>query len=168
MTSQARRPVVDAGTLLPPAVVPQRGRHDQGDLAGRQLAPPGPDFLQAAAQQASDVSERLARQRQRALTGKRGALGGLGSGCIHARLMARRGASRQAGPLQPAGQGALVNFPAAVRRSQPRSSSRLSLARTFPLCRPLTSSPARAAACMQVTAPPVCAATAVTASASDR
>ena len=35
----------------------------------------------------------------------------------------------------------MVNFPAAVRRSQPRSSSRLSLARTFSPWRPATSMP---------------------------
>jgi hypothetical protein len=39
----------------------------------------------------------------------------------------------------------VANFSAAVRRSQPRSSSHLSLARTFPLLRPVTSKPARRA-----------------------
>jgi hypothetical protein len=58
-------------------VVAQRGQHDQGDLAGRQLAPPGAGLLQVGAQQIGDEGERLARQRQRALAGKRGALGGL-------------------------------------------------------------------------------------------
>ena len=62
----------------------------------------------------------------------------------------------------------MVNLPVAVRRSQPRSSSRLSLARTFSAWRPVTSRPARWAACTQVTAPPVSAATAATASSSDR
>ena len=62
----------------------------------------------------------------------------------------------------------MVNFPAAVRRSQPRSSSRLSLARMFSLWRPVTSMPARWAAITQVTGPPVSAAAAATASTSDR
>jgi len=53
---------------------------------------------------------------------------------------------------------------AGVRRSQPRSSSRLSLARTFSLWRPVTSRPARWAAITQVTGPPAAA----TASSSDR
>jgi hypothetical protein len=71
-------------------VVAQRGQHDQGDLAGRQLAPPGADLIQAGAQQAGDEGERLPRQRQSALIDKRGALGGL-DGCSHKRLWACRG-----------------------------------------------------------------------------
>ena len=67
-----------------------------------------------------------------------------------------------------AGQGAMENFPAAVRRSQLQSSSRLSFARTFSLWRPARSRPARAAACTQVTGPPTSAAAAATASSSDR
>jgi len=62
----------------------------------------------------------------------------------------------------------MVNLPSGVRRSQPRFSSRLSFAQTFSLCRQVTSIPARWAARAQVTAPPVSAAAAVTASASDR
>jgi hypothetical protein len=58
-------------------VVAQRGQHDEGDLAERQLAPPEADLLQAGAQQVGDEGERLARWRQRALIDKRGALGGL-------------------------------------------------------------------------------------------
>ena len=54
----------------------------------------------------------------------------------------------------------MVNLPVAVRRSQPRSSSRLSLARTFSLWRPVTSMPARWAACAQAAGPPVSAAAA--------
>ena len=70
--------------------------------------------------------------------------------------------------LAAGAQGARVNFPAGVRRSQPRSSSRLSLARTFSTWRPARSIPARSAAFAQVTASPVSAAAAATASSSDR
>jgi hypothetical protein len=99
------RDAVAAGQVSQPVVMAQRGQHDQRDLAGRQLAPPGPGLLQVGAQQISGEGERLARQRQRALIDKRGALGGL-DGCVHTRLCARRGhATRQAGPLRPAGSG---------------------------------------------------------------
>ena len=75
-------------------IVAQRGEHDEGDLAGRQLAPPGADLLQVGAQQAGDEGERLARQPQRALAGKRGALGGL-DGCSHKRLTCIGGVSQE-------------------------------------------------------------------------
>jgi hypothetical protein len=88
---RGRGDAVAAGHASQPVVVAQRGQHDQGDLAGRQLAPPGAGLVQAGAQQPGGEGERLVRQRQGARAGKRGAPGGLGSGCIHTRLQARRG-----------------------------------------------------------------------------
>jgi hypothetical protein len=72
-------------------------------LPGGSL-PPGADLLEVAAEQVSDEGERLARQRQRALVDKRGALGGL-TGCIHTRLCARRGHPGRQHPRTRLGSG---------------------------------------------------------------